>query len=394
MTGVEIAALASAAVSAGTGTASAISAGKANKRGVKYAEKENGLQREFQEHMYNRQIEWNDPKNMMARLKAAGINPHFYMGGSPQAGNPSVPSSGGGVAINQKGVDFSPIAQAGQTMLQSEMIKAQIENIKADTAKKNEETEGQNLSNGISTKVLANTDTDINLNNQTKGENIELTKTKVESEKQEILNKIETNAEIKQRVDNLITTKSYTEQQTVNLISALALTQAQTITEREKQNNLRADNDLKRAQERYTHEKAKTESHVRSNLTANTAYQNASTRNLSVIGENLREENQSRKRQNYLDSKYSLNERQTDWETSRDTQNVIKQSYRNLMRDERFKELKITEQEYQNMMNDLNAPAEVIKNYRDIVNPLNGRTTTRFDDQGNYQGHSTSRNHR
>lgn len=394
MTGIEIAALASAAISAGTGTASAVSAGKANKRGIKYAKEENDLQRNFQREMWNNQNWYNSPAEQMKRLKEAGINPHYYFGGSPQNQTAPVPSSGGGVAVNQKGVDFSPIAQAGQTMLQSELMKAQIDNINADTNKKNEETEGQSLSNGVTTKILANTDTDINLNNQIKGESIELTKAKVQSEKQEILNKIETNEQIKQTVNNLIASKAYTEQQTINLVSALALTKAQIITEGERQTNIRADTATKRANEQYTKQLAKTQSFVRSNLTANTAYQNASTRNLGIIGENLREENQSRKRQNYLDSKYSLNERETSWQNSREQQNVIHQSYRNLMKDEKFKELKITEQEYINMMNDITAPADGINAYKDIVNPLNGNTTTRFDSDGNYQGHSTSRRHR
>ena len=54
-------------------TVNSISAGKMNKRGVAYAENENRLMRQFQVDQWNRQNEYNDPKNIMARVKAAGI---------------------------------------------------------------------------------------------------------------------------------------------------------------------------------------------------------------------------------------------------------------------------------------------------------------------------------
>lgn len=397
MTGVEIAALASAAISAGTGTASAISAGKANKRGVKYAEKENGLQREFQERMYNRQIEWNDPKNMMARLKEAGINPHYYIGGNPTAQSPNVPSSGGGVAINQKGVDFSPISQAGQTMLQSEMMKAQIENIKANTNKTNTDAEGSALANGVTAQRLENLPTEIDIANQSGRENIELLKAKTELEEQRLTTEITKNENLKQQTDNLITSKGLTEQQTKNLITSMALTIAQIKTEGIKQQNIKADTGLKKAEINYKNESAKTQSHVRSNLSANTAYQNASRKNLEADYINIRERGKANIRANEIGGAFDYSNAEISNASDRQRLEIIRQSYRNLTKDEKFRDLQIEEKEYTNLMLQYDMYANPIKDAVDMgtkVTPQNSTTTTRHDSDGNYSGHTTTRRHR
>ena len=90
----------------------------------------------------------------------------------------------------------------------------------------------------------------------------------------------------------VIAQKNYTEEQTNNLVTAMALTRAQIVTEQFKQKNINADTQLKRAQANYANEQAKTQSFVRSNLTSNTAVQNANLKNISVQGQILEEQRQ------------------------------------------------------------------------------------------------------
>ena len=164
----EIASLASAAVSAGSAIGNSISAGKMNKRGVAYAENENRLMRQFQIDQWNRQNDYNDPLNQMARIKRAGVNPHFYFGNGVTTPQSSTPSASGGLQPQLRPVDYSGANQIVPNMLQAEMMKAQIDNIKADTAKKSTETTGQTLANGIFLNTLNNQPTTINLDNQAK----------------------------------------------------------------------------------------------------------------------------------------------------------------------------------------------------------------------------------
>lgn len=421
MTGIEIAALASAAISAGSGAANTISAGKMNKRGEKFAREENANQRQFQIDMWNRQNAYNDPQQQMERLKAAGINPHFYMSGG-QSGPTSapVPSSGGGAQPNFKAADFTPIAQSGQTMLQAEMMKAQIDNIKADTAKKSEETTGVTLSNGITTQILQNTPTSINLDNQIKASGIaktteetNLISAKIASEKQELINKIDTNEQIRSQIDAIVAGKAYTEQQTTNLVASLALTQSQIKTEGLKQANIASDTALKKAEANYKSEVAKTQPFVRSNLAAGTAKANAETKNLGKMYQNLEEDRKSKERTNFLGEKFDMNDRQNTYNADVNKIEVIKQTYRNLMKDEQFKDLKIDEQEFINMNMGIDTGLRPIKeavgfgtgqtvlqnqtrNSRSMQrNSRMDRTTVhRYDSQGNYSGHTSTRRHR
>lgn len=406
MTGAEIAALASAAISAGSTVASGVSAAKANSRGVEYAEKENGLQRDFQRQMWYMQNEYNDPKNAMKRLKEAGINPHLYYGGNPQNQSAAVPSSGGGLMPSIRGIDYSGFDRVGQSILQSQLVKAQIDNINADTKKKETETTGQDLSNGITLGNLKNQPTSINLENQAKEAGIANTKestalinAKIASEKQEVINKISTNEKIKQEVDNLIVQKEYTEQQVNNLIVSIAFTRAQIVTEYFKQKNFAADTELKRSQKTYNNELSKTQSFVRSNLSAQTANQNAYTKNLGKQYEILEENRQKANRENYIGNKYDLNRSENSYLQSSESINIMKQTYKNMMLDEEFKKLKITEQEFINANMMLDTGERVISDPMDLTSKIGTRgatstTVTRFDRRGNYNGHTTTRRHR
>lgn len=109
--------------------------------------------RQFQERMYNQQVQdnrnswmiqqlWNSPANQKRLLEEAGLNPLLmYSNGasgsvaaspSQAAGSPS-----GGQASTHMGTNF------GQAILQGQLLQAQIANINADTEQKTASAESQ-----------------------------------------------------------------------------------------------------------------------------------------------------------------------------------------------------------------------------------------------------------
>ena len=73
---------------------------------------------------------------------------------------------------------------------------------------------------------------------------------------------------------------------------------------------------------------------------------------------------------------------------------IMKQTYQNLMKDEKFKDLKIEEQEFINMNMGIDAILSPIN--KNPLNPVGNTTTTtthstRFDSDGNYNGHNVNR---
>ena len=132
------------------GLSSANSANKANKQIARenrqWQTKENQLNRDWEEKMWQAQNEYNTPSAMMSRYKAAGLNPYLVGDGSPSvgaaasAGTPSMVSapnqpnmipadvSGFGVGISQGA------SSAMQTYLQARSIDANVANQEAQTA--------------------------------------------------------------------------------------------------------------------------------------------------------------------------------------------------------------------------------------------------------------------
>ena len=132
------------------------SANKANKQiaaeNRRWQTKENQLNRDWEEKMWQAQNEYNTPSAMMSRYKAAGLNPYLVGDGSPSvgaaasAGTPSmvgapnqpnmIPAdvSGFGVGISQGA------SSAMQTYLQASSIDANIANQQAQTARSYAET--------------------------------------------------------------------------------------------------------------------------------------------------------------------------------------------------------------------------------------------------------------
>jgi urease gamma subunit len=130
----------------------------------------NRAQRRWNEAMYNRQREdaladwartneYNSPLNQMARLKAAGLNPHLIYGGGPgnvsspvrssdaKTWNPQAPAFNFGQIVDQ----FMQSKQAGASIdvmqEQKQKIKAEVNQIDANTLRILADTTGKDISN-------------------------------------------------------------------------------------------------------------------------------------------------------------------------------------------------------------------------------------------------------
>lgn len=115
--------------------------------------------RAFQERMYNKQVEdsisfwkmeqaYNHPQKVLERMKSAGLNPLLMYGdgasGLTASSQPSLPSAPSGAQGQMSGhTNF------GQALAQTALLRAQIENIDADTEQKRASTEGQSNQNWL-----------------------------------------------------------------------------------------------------------------------------------------------------------------------------------------------------------------------------------------------------
>ena len=111
--------------------------------------KENQKNREFTERMYDKQFSnsikmWNMqndydlPKNQLERLKMAGLNPDLMYSGAGVSPSPNLqnPSAGSPSTMPLTPYSIDPISKAKEY----ELMDAQIQNIKADSEKKQSET--------------------------------------------------------------------------------------------------------------------------------------------------------------------------------------------------------------------------------------------------------------
>ena len=119
-----------------------------NKWAVDQQQKENQKARDWQQSMWNAENEYNSASNQVARLRAAGLNPNLAYGSlssgnAISAGNspssmsaPSLDMSGSTAAI---GATTHAMDSVASTIKDALMFKAQLNNIEADTKKKNAE---------------------------------------------------------------------------------------------------------------------------------------------------------------------------------------------------------------------------------------------------------------
>lgn len=120
----------------------------ANKELAQYAYKQD-------RRMWDMQNAYNDPKAQMSRLKSAGLNPHLVYGTGTVTGN----QSGATPTYNAPKVDYQyrpmelPTGQLSQ-FTDTMLGMAQVDNVKAQTAKIEADTINSYLSSGL---IKANT---------------------------------------------------------------------------------------------------------------------------------------------------------------------------------------------------------------------------------------------
>ena len=146
-------ALIGAAGAIGSGVANLVSQADANKANLKMTRETNEQNKElferqlaWQEDMWNKSNEYNDPLNQVARLKAAGINPAFVLGNGSMA-EASPMSAGAAPQLQAPHIEplnygqmVSAIANSVNSLMQSRMNEAQSRNLNTASDKNEAET--------------------------------------------------------------------------------------------------------------------------------------------------------------------------------------------------------------------------------------------------------------
>lgn len=100
---------------------------------------------------WNMQNQYNSPRAQMARLRDAGINPDLYYGGTSGLSASNSPTMSGGTPISPAdytlGGNRKTIGDTIANSLNMSLVKAQVDNLKADSAKKSSEKEGIDITN-------------------------------------------------------------------------------------------------------------------------------------------------------------------------------------------------------------------------------------------------------
>ena len=176
--------------------------------------------------------------------------------------------------------------------------------------------------------------------------NIQLTNEQVQSTQQEIINKISQNEQIRSQIELQISQKKLNEQQKVNYIATLGVIYAT-------QKNLEASSYNYKASAHLSNEKAKTETFSRSNIQADTF-------NKSEIAKSL-------SRANLLGDVYDRSDRENKFNTEYSNAKRAYELYRLSEKDNTYKDLKITEQDYINTQQLFKAGAEGINAFKSII---------------------------
>lgn len=114
----------------------------ANAANAGFSSGQTAKQRKYNEAMYSRQLadtlHYSSPAYQVQKLKEAGLNPYLAVNGGQTIQAPTALAN-----ETAKSVFNNPLESIGQLPL----LKAQIENIEADTKKKNIEADGVDLDN-------------------------------------------------------------------------------------------------------------------------------------------------------------------------------------------------------------------------------------------------------
>ena len=166
--------LTSAADSFLSGLSNSIFGGITAKRDWKYKQKEMALQQDYnlqnmqkqydyQLDFWNKQNQYNDPSNAVARWRTAGVSPMAVFGSSPggagvAGGSVSVPNSENPNAsgVNQRGLPMMTLAEASQMRNQQKLADADVdlkaalaEYYRGNTRDPEETKRGQSLENSL-----------------------------------------------------------------------------------------------------------------------------------------------------------------------------------------------------------------------------------------------------
>lgn len=349
----------SAGITAGASITNGLMQSATNRKNRKFQAKENQKARDYNTEMWEKNNAYNDPSQQMARLKNAGINPHLAYSDGAVINTSSSPASSNASSM--------PEGRAPQldvnALLNARLIGEQINNIKADTAKKQAEaqnigtdTEGKTLQNGITTKVLENwqntyeaemsfkkSAASVNYSNiQVNDKKIEVSDMDIKRTSQEITNLVTTNSKLETEINALVVKMNLDAQQTKNLIATMGLIKAQI--------------DNYNAQSSLTRETAKNQSYIRSNIASDTA--------------NKGQLYQSMKRSNAIGDKYDYSDRILNYDTNaRALQQMVEKTLQ-IQKQNNLIDKNITAQDLQNTINIITAPAKIVDEYKNAVTPF------------------------
>lgn len=358
----------SAAIAGGVQLGNAIFQGNQNKKNRKHQSEENQKNRDFNSEMWEKNNAYNDPSKQMERLKNAGISPHLaYQNGAPMNSSNAPASSSASGAARGEAPRIDPTS-----ILQAAMMKAQIENINADTQQKNANTEGQILVNGKTEIQLQNEAENIALNQSLTRTQIKVGEKTIEVDDQQIsesiqrvTNLISTNDKLKQEITNLQTTNRLNEQQIVQVIASLGVMRAQ-INQYTAQTNL-------------TNEQSRTEGVKRSNIASQTMM---NTENYKALT-----------RENQIGDKFDYNQAENQTKISSEQSRYLRQQVINSAKDGVLKDVNINQSELNLMLDQITTPATILDRYKGAINPFNksSSTTTQYDANGEYKGSTVRR---
>lgn len=353
----------SLALAGGTALFNAFSQGSENRKNRKFQQAENQKSRDYNTEMWNKNNEYNTITNQMQRFKDAGVNPHLaYQNGSPM--NTSNAPASSNASSMPAGV--APRIESGQ-ILQAMLMKSQIANIDADTKKKEAEAQGQTTLNGINTNELENWANSYDVRIQVQKANIsqaysgiQVNESQVQKNLAEVTKIASENAQIKQYIENLKSQKQLTDENINKILVDISVARTQI------QNIL--------ANTRYTNEQSKNQSFIRSNIQADTI---SKTELAKGYNQN-----------NYIQSKYGLSTADAQYNLlNNQGQKVLNEVKTELERKLNF-QIDTKQKEFRLLMDQVLAPADVAKGYRDIINPFKKSSTTRYDKNGDYSGES------
>nr|QJB21188.1 MAG: DNA pilot protein [Microvirus sp.] len=372
----------SAGIAVGGSLVNGLMQGAQNRANRRAQERENQKARDYNTQMWEKNNAYNDPTQQMSRLKNAGINPHLAYSQGGVTNTSSSPASSNASSM--------PEGRAPQfdvnAMLNARLVGEQINNIKADTKKKEAEasnigtdTQGKTLQNGITTKVLENwqntydadmsfkkSATSVNYSNiQVNDKKIQVSDMDIKRTTQEITNLVTTNSKLETEINALVVKMNLDAQQTKNLIATMGLIKAQI-------DNYNAQSSLAR-------ETAKNQSYIRSNISADTA--------------NKSQLYQSMKRSNYIGEKYDYSDRILNYDTNARALDQMIEKTLQIQKQNDLIDKNITAQDLQNSINIITAPAKVVDEYKNAFTPFKSTTQT-FDGDGylkSYQQTTRSR---